>query len=80
MANFDVETEREINAFRIQERYISTMKWSRDSDEYLKTIVIGNIRGFYQWLYKEGFIDMDKVQEYFWHDNLKKGIKDKNYD
>ena len=62
MTNFDVETEREINAFRIQERYISTMKWSKDSDEYLKTIVIGNIRGFYQWLYREGFIDMDKIQ------------------
>ena len=81
MTNFDEDTEREINAFKIQEEYISTMQWTEDASNYLKTIVIGNVRAFYQFLYSKGFIDLDKVQEYFfWRDAVNKGIEDKNYD
>lgn len=62
--NFDEETEIEFNGFKIQEEFISTMKWSDDASNYLKTIAIGNVRAFYQFLYRKGFIDIDKVHEY----------------
>ena len=42
-------------------KYIKTLKWSKDSDDYIKTLVIGNIRGFFQWLYRNGCIDIGRV-------------------
>ena len=84
MTNFDLETEREINNFRIVERYIRTqLHWSKDTSDYLKETVVGNIRNLYYWLYREGFIDIDKVQEYFWQEQCKKDSKNpglKDYD
>jgi len=78
MTNFDVETEREINVFRIVERYINTqLKWSKGTDDYLKTIVIGNIRALYSHLYREGFIDIDNVQQFFWQEEIAKDAKRK---
>lgn len=62
MTTFDEQTEKEIAIFSLTEKYIKTLKWSKDSDDYIQTLVIGNIRGFFQWLYREGFIDMDKIQ------------------
>jgi site-specific recombinase XerD len=62
MTTFDKQTEKEIAIFSLTEKYIKTLKWSKDSDDYIKTLVIGNIRGFFQWLYRNGFINMDKVQ------------------
>ena len=73
MTNFNLETEREINNFRIVERYIRTqLHWSKDTSDYIKEIVVGNVRNLYYWLYREGFIDIDKVQEYFGKSNVKK--------
>jgi len=57
MTTFDEETEKEIAIFALTEKYIKTLKWSKDSDDYIKTLVIGNIRGFFQWLYANGYID-----------------------
>jgi len=71
MTNFDVETEKEINNFRLCERYINALKWSKNTDDYIKTVVIGNIRNVYSWLYTNGFINKDKIQEYFWQDQIR---------
>lgn len=57
MPTFDEQTEKEIAIFSLTEKYIKTLKWSKDSDDYIKTLVIGNIRGFFQWLYVNGYID-----------------------
>jgi hypothetical protein len=57
MSTFDEQTEKEISIFSLTEKYIKTLKWSKDSDDYIKTLVIGNIRGFFQWLYVNGYID-----------------------
>jgi hypothetical protein len=54
---FDEETEKQIAIFSLTEKYIKTLQWSKDSDDYIKTLVIGNIRGFFQWLYANGYID-----------------------
>lgn len=75
MTNFDMETEREINNFRILERYMKTLEWSKDASDYLKTCVIGNIRNVYYWLYHNDFIDKDKIQEYFWREQIEKDKK-----
>lgn len=61
MTNFDLETEKEIAIFSLTEKYIKTLKWSKDSDDYIKTLVIGNIRGFFQWLYRNGYINTGHV-------------------
>ena len=53
MTTFDEQTEKEIAIFSLTEKYIKTLKWSKDSDDYIKTLVIGNIRGFFQWLYQQ---------------------------
>ena len=57
MTTFDEQTEKEIAIFSLTEKYIKTLKWSKDSDDYIKTLVIGNIRGFFYWLYANGYID-----------------------
>jgi len=44
MTTFDEQTEKEIAIFSLTEKYIKTLKWSKDSDDYIKTLVIGNIR------------------------------------
>ena len=61
MTTFDEQTEKEIAIFSLTEKYIKTLKWSKDSDDYIKTLVIGNIRGFFQWLYVNGYIDDKKI-------------------
>ena len=61
MTTFDEETEKQIAIFSLTEKYIKTLKWSKDSDDYIKTLVIGNIRGFFQWLYVNGYIDDKKI-------------------
>jgi len=61
MSTFDEETEKQIAIFSLTEKYIKTLKWSKDSDDYIKTLVIGNIRGFFQWLYVNGYIDDKKI-------------------
>jgi hypothetical protein len=52
----DLTTEEAIAVFSLTEKYIKTLKWSKDSDDYIKTVVIGNVRGFFMWLYKNDFI------------------------
>jgi len=61
MSTFDEQTEKEIAIFSLTEKYIKTLQWSKDSDDYIKTLVIGNIRGFFQWLYRNGYIDGSKL-------------------
>jgi len=57
-STFDEATEKEIAIFALTEKYIKTLTWSKeDTDDYIKTLVIGNIRGFFQWLYRNGYID-----------------------
>lgn len=61
MTTFDEQTEKEIAIFSLTEKYIKTLKWSKDSDDYIKTLVIGNIRGFFQWLYRNGYLNVGHV-------------------
>jgi hypothetical protein len=56
-STFDEETEKQIAIFALTEKYIKTLKWSKDSDDYIKTLVIGNIRGFFYWLYANDYIN-----------------------
>ena len=55
------KTEKEIAIFSLAEKYIKTLKWSKDSDDDIKSVVIGNIRGFFQWLYRNGYINTGHV-------------------
>jgi len=61
MTTFDEQTEKEIAIFSLTEKYIKTLKWSKDSDDYIKSLVIGNIRGFFQWLYRNGYVNISHV-------------------
>ena len=61
MITFDEQTEKEIAIFSLTEKYIKTLQWSKDSDDYIKTLVVGNIRGFFQWLYRNGYINDSKI-------------------
>jgi hypothetical protein len=61
MTTFDEQTEKEIAIFTLTEKYIKTLKWSKNSDDYIKTVVIGNIRGFFYWLYENKYINDEKI-------------------
>jgi len=52
----NIATEDAIATFALTEKYIKTLKWSKDSDDYIKTLVIGNIRGFFMWLFENDYI------------------------
>ena len=52
----NLSTEDAIATFALTEKYIKTLKWSKGTDDYIKTLVIGNIRGFFMWLFKNDFI------------------------
>ena len=63
MKTDDLTTEEAITTFSITEKYIKTLKWTIGTDDYTKTLVIGNIRGFFMWLYNNDFIvhEMKKI-------------------
>jgi hypothetical protein len=61
-STFDEQTKKEIAIFSLTEKYIKTLKWSKDSDDYIKTLVIGNIRGFFYWLYANDYIDDKNIK------------------
>jgi len=75
MTTFDEQTEKEIAIFSLTEKYIKTLKWSKDSDDYIKTLVIGNIRGFFQWLYRNGYINIGHVIDSVMLENEDKDTK-----
>lgn len=61
-SKFDEEgAGREIAIFSLTEKYIKTLKWLKDSDDYIKSVVIENIMGFLQWLYRNGYINIGHV-------------------
>jgi len=60
-STFDYETEKEIAIFSLTEKYIKTLEWTKDSGDYIKGTVIGNIRGFFYWLYRNGYINIGRV-------------------
>lgn len=61
-STFDEEgAKREIAIFSLAEKYIKTLKWLKDSDDYIKSVVIENIMGFFQWLYRNGYINIGRV-------------------
>ena len=57
----NLSTEDAIKVFALTEKYINTLKWSKETDDYIKTLVIGNIRGFFMWLFKNGFVNISAV-------------------
>ena len=75
MTTFDEQTEKEIAIFSLTEKYIKTLKWSKDTDDYIKTLVIGNIRGFFQWLYRNGYINIGHVIDSVMLENEDKDTK-----
>ena len=52
----DLPTEEIIKVFIIPEKYLKTLKWSKDSEDYIKDLVAGNIRAFFVWLFEHDFI------------------------
>ena len=36
------------------DEFVATMKWSDDTPEYVKTLVICNVRGYYSFLKESG--------------------------
>lgn len=74
-STFDEQTEKEIAIFALTEKYIKTLEWAKDSDAYIKTLVIGNIRGFFQWLYRNGYINTGHVIDSVMLENEDKDTK-----
>ena len=44
----------------VVEDFVRTLKWREDTPEDVRTLVIGNIRGFWAWLHSD---DMEGCQE-----------------
>jgi hypothetical protein len=42
----ELDTEVEVAKSAEVDEYVKTIKWSNDTDDYTKTLIIGNIRGF----------------------------------
>jgi len=49
----------EVEQATIIDDFVKTMKWSDDTPEDVKTLVIGNLRGFWSWMHSQ---DMEGCQ------------------
>lgn len=58
------QTAEEVAMWTPVEAYVAGLKWSADTPDEQRTLVIGNIRGFYGWLLQRRLID-DKAMLLF---------------
>lgn len=58
------ETELEILTEFFINDYIEDLEWSKDCCDYIKTIVVGNIRAYHQYLYDNYFLNEENVLGY----------------
>lgn len=45
--------------FDVVDEFLQTLKWSEDTPDEVRTLVVGNIRGFWAWLHSQ---DMEGCQ------------------
>lgn len=46
-------TVTEIQQATIVDDFVATMKWSDETPEYVRSLVVMNLRGFWQWIHSE---------------------------
>lgn len=51
MTQSEINTQLEINRLEKVEKYIRSLKWSKEAIDYEKTLVAGNIRAYANYLY-----------------------------
>lgn len=50
----EMSTDEAINHMAVVEEYARNLKWSDETADYMKLLVVGNLRGFYGWLTNNG--------------------------